>query len=134
MNNIEEGLKRRIGSNYLIGCFTIKKDGRTCFTDIRGGEGDLVNIPSLGDDLEIEYTGKPLEVGVFYSFNWHLSDGLYYFLLFYFIYEVFCLKSYDFIIYSDSVGLIACMVTYYIVISYNDDKRINSYLSPTSHS
>ena len=29
MNNIEEGLKRRIGSNYLIGCFTIKKDGRT---------------------------------------------------------------------------------------------------------
>lgn len=27
MNNIEEGLKRRIGSNYLIGCFTIKKMG-----------------------------------------------------------------------------------------------------------
>lgn len=74
MNNIEEGLKRRIGSDYLIGCFTIKEDGKTCFTDIRGEEGDLVNIPSLGEDLEIEYTEEPLEVGVFYSFNWHLSD------------------------------------------------------------
>lgn len=74
MNIKEQGIRKRIGSDHLIGCFMQRTDGSTCFTDIRGGEGDLVNIPSLGDDLEIEYTGKPLELGVFYSFNWHLSD------------------------------------------------------------
>ena len=74
MNINEQGIRKRIGSNHLIGCYTIRPDGSSCFTDIRGGEGDLINIPSLGDDIEIEYNGKPLEVGVFYSFNWHLSD------------------------------------------------------------
>lgn len=74
MNIKEQGIRKRIGSDHLIGCFTQRSNGSTCFTDIRGGEGDLVNISSLGDDLEIEYTGKPLEVGMFYSFNWHLSD------------------------------------------------------------
>ena len=74
MNINEQGIRKRIGSDHLIGCFMQRNDGSNCFTDIRGGEGDLVNIPSLGEDLEIEYTGKPLEVGVFYSFNWHLSD------------------------------------------------------------
>ena len=34
----------------------------------------MVNFPSLGENLEIEYKGKTLELGVFYSFNWHLSD------------------------------------------------------------
>lgn len=74
MNNKEQGIRKRIGSDYLIGCFKQRENGSTCFTDIRGGEGDLVNIQSLGDDLEIEYTGKTLEIGEFYSFNWHLSD------------------------------------------------------------
>lgn len=73
MNINEQGIRKRIGSDHLIGCYTQRKDGSTCFTDIRGGEGDLVNIPSLGEDFEIEYTGKPLDVGVFYSFNWHLT-------------------------------------------------------------
>ena len=75
MNINEQGIRKRIGSDYLIGCFTIRKDGSACFTDIRGGEGDLVNIPSLGEDLEVDYTGSPLEVGTFYSFYWHLSDA-----------------------------------------------------------
>ncbi len=75
MNINEQGIRKRIGSDILIGCYTQRTDGSTCFTDIRGGEGDLVNIPSLGEDLEVEYTGKSLEVGVFYSFNWHLSDS-----------------------------------------------------------
>ena len=75
MNINEQGIRKRIGSDFLIGCYTQRTDGSTCFTDIRGGEGDLVNIPSLGEDLEVEYTGKSLEVGVFYSFNWHLSDS-----------------------------------------------------------
>ncbi len=75
MNINEQGIRKRIGSDYLIGCYTIRPNGSTCFTDIRGGEGDLVNIPSLGEDIEVEYSGKTLEVGVFYSFNWHLSDA-----------------------------------------------------------
>ena len=74
MNINEQGIRKRIGSDHLIGCYTQRSDGSQWFTDIRGGEGDLVNIPALGDDIVIEYTGKPLEVGVFYSFNWHLSD------------------------------------------------------------
>lgn len=75
MNINEQGIRKRIGSDHLIGCYSKRKDGSFCFTDIRGGEGDLINIPSLGDNLEIEYKGKSLEVGVFYSFNWHLSDN-----------------------------------------------------------
>ena len=74
MNITEQGIRKRIGSDLLIGCYTQRANGSTCFTDIRGSEGDIVNIPSLGEDIEVEYTGKPLEVGVFYSFNWHLSD------------------------------------------------------------
>ena len=61
MNIKEQGIRKRIGSDVLIGCFTKRANASTCFTDIRGGEGDLVNIPSLGEELEIEYKGnKPL--------------------------------------------------------------------------
>ena len=74
MNLKEQGIRKRIGSDYIIGCYTQLEDGSTCFTDIRGGEGDLIYIPSLGEDIVVEYTGKPLKVGVFYSFTWHLSD------------------------------------------------------------
>ena len=71
----EQGIRKRIGSDHLIGCYSKRPDGSSYFSDIRGGEGDLINIPSLGEDLEIEYTGKPLKEGVFYSFNWHLSES-----------------------------------------------------------
>lgn len=74
MNINEQGIRKRVGSDYLIGCYTQRCDGCFCFTDIRGGEGDLVNIPILGEYLEIEYTEKTLEVGAFYKFNWYLSD------------------------------------------------------------
>ena len=75
MKNIEEGLRRRIGSDHLLGCYTIKENGKAYFTDIRGGEGDLVKNPFTPDyDLEVEYNGPILEVGVFYSFLWHLQE------------------------------------------------------------
>lgn len=71
----EEGLRRRIGSNNLIGCYTKKDNGSTCFTDIRGGEGDLVQNPLTSEfDLEVEYNGPKLEIGTFYSFEWHLIN------------------------------------------------------------
>lgn len=71
----EEGLRRRIGSNNLIGCYKKKDNGATYFTDIRGGEGDLIQNPlTSGFDIEIEYNGPELEIGTFYSFEWHLAN------------------------------------------------------------
>lgn len=74
MNIKEQGIRRRIGSDYIIGCFTQRTNGTFCFKDLRGGEGNLVNISTWGEDPEIDYVGTPLEVGVFYKFDWHLSD------------------------------------------------------------
>lgn len=74
MNINEQGIRRRIGSDYIIGCFTQRTNGSFCFKDLRGGEGNLVNISTWGEDPEIDYVGTPLEVGVFYKFDWHLSD------------------------------------------------------------
>lgn len=72
----EEGLRRRIGSDYLIGCYTINDDGTACFTDIRGGEGDIVRDPKdEQSDIIIKCDDKSLEEGVFYYFQWKLSDS-----------------------------------------------------------
>ena len=52
----EKGLRRRIGSAKLIGCYTQKDNGYTCFSDIRGEEGDMVkNLQSSQYDLELDY-------------------------------------------------------------------------------
>ena len=72
----EEGLRRRIGSDFLIGCYTINDDGTACFTDIRGGEGDIVRDPKdEQSDITIKCDDKSLEEGVFYHFQWKLSDS-----------------------------------------------------------
>lgn len=68
----EQGLRRRIGTEKLLGCFTVNSDGRAYFTDIRGEEGDRVSVPWT-DDLQIPYSGKHLNEGEFYSFAWHLE-------------------------------------------------------------
>ena len=31
MKNIEEGLRRRIGSDHLLGCYTIKENGKALY-------------------------------------------------------------------------------------------------------
>ena len=73
----EEGLRRQIGSYNMIGCYTRKNNGCTCFTDIRGVEGNLVKNPLTSEyDLEIEYNESELEFGEFYSFAWHLSNDV----------------------------------------------------------
>ena len=73
----EEGLRRQIGSDNMIGCYTRNNNGSTCFTDIRGVEGNLVKNPLTSEyDLEIEYNGSELEFGEFYSFAWHLSNDV----------------------------------------------------------
>lgn len=75
IQDIEEGIRRRTGTEHLIGCFCIK-DGKSFFNDIRGGQGDVVDYPQIKDPrFAIEYNGKKkLTEGEFYSFNWHLVD------------------------------------------------------------
>ncbi len=69
----EKGLRDRLSSDKLIGCFHISKDVKGFFNDIRGGEGELVEIPGL-DDVTIEYQSAELKDGVFYSFLWRVSS------------------------------------------------------------
>ena len=71
----EERLRQNIGSTNLIGCYTKNNDGSTCFTDIRGEEGNSVENPLTSEyDLKIEYNGPELELNTFYSFAWHLKN------------------------------------------------------------
>ncbi len=75
MGKNEIGLRKRIGSDFLIGCYGISEKGTGVFTDIRGEEGDLVKNPlDESAELIVEYHGKALEQGVFYSFRWHLEN------------------------------------------------------------
>lgn len=69
----EKGLRDRLSSDKLIGCFHVSNDGNGFFNDIRGGEGELVEIPGL-DDVTIEYRSTELKEGIFYSFLWHVSS------------------------------------------------------------
>lgn len=69
----EQGLRRRIGTDKLIGCYTLDSDGNALFTDIRGEQGDCVSLQGV-DELQVQYKGSALEIGAFYSFAWHLED------------------------------------------------------------
>lgn len=69
----EQGLRRRIGTDKLIGCYTIASNGDRMFTDIRGEQGDCVTLPGI-DELKIAYMGSTLKAGEFYSFAWHLEE------------------------------------------------------------
>lgn len=69
----EKGLRDRLSSDKLIGCYHVSNDGKGCFNDIRGAEGELVEIPGL-DELTIEYHNDILKEGAFYSFLWRVSS------------------------------------------------------------
>ena len=70
----EQGLRKRIGSDYLIGCYTFTDNKKSYFTDIRGGEGDVVKNPvSDTAELVVEYHDDKLVPGNFYSFRWNLN-------------------------------------------------------------
>ena len=47
LQEVEEGIRRRTGTENLIGCFCVK-DGKPFFNDIRGGEGDVAFGPVAG--------------------------------------------------------------------------------------
>ncbi len=75
MSEKEESIRNGIGSDYIIGCYQKNDDGTACFVDIRGDEGELLDIPEIGDDnLVIPYTDSTLEVGCFYRFRWTLQE------------------------------------------------------------
>ncbi len=75
MSAKEEGLRRRIGSDYIIGSYQRRDDGTAYFSDIRGMEGDLVKLPDLGNTaLEVSCSDQNLEVGQFYQFQWKLME------------------------------------------------------------
>lgn len=75
LQEVEQGIRMRTGTENLIGCFCTK-DGKSFFNDIRGGQGEVVDNAIIKDpEFAIEYNGsKQLTVGEFYSFNWHLED------------------------------------------------------------
>ena len=69
----EQGLRRRIGTKKLLGCYTISPDGNAYFSDIRGEEGDRVTV-QWTENLVIPFNGETLKEGEFYSFSWHLEE------------------------------------------------------------
>lgn len=74
ITKLEDRLKKRIGSDLLIGCYT-KDNGSARFTDIRGVEGEVVSLSDLkGHKIEIPYTDKILKENEFYTFHWHVED------------------------------------------------------------
>lgn len=76
MTTKEEGLRRRIGSDQIIGCYHLDSNGLAYFNDIRGVEGDLVKLPGTeGEELTISCDDLSLEQGVFYSFRWLLDES-----------------------------------------------------------
>lgn len=69
----EQGIRRRIGTDKLIGQYNIDDNGNYIFSDIRGEEGDRVELPGV-EDLRIGYAQECLKLGSFYSFDWHLVE------------------------------------------------------------
>lgn len=69
----EQGIRRRIGTDKLIGQYNIDDNGNYIFSDIRGEEGDRVELPGV-EDLKIGYAQEGLTLGSFYSFDWHLVE------------------------------------------------------------
>ena len=75
MSEKEESIRNGIGSEYIIGCYQKNDDGTACFVDIRGDEGELLDIPEIGDeDIVIPYDDIKLEVGCFYRFRWKMQE------------------------------------------------------------
>lgn len=71
MSEKEESIRTSIGSDYIIGCYHKSDDGSYCFVDIRGEEGEILDIPEFEDeDIKIPSIDSSLEIGSFYRFQW----------------------------------------------------------------
>lgn len=74
MATLKENIRRRTGSEYLIGCYT-EKEGRKYFEDIRGIDGEPITAQGIdGKTLEIPIEDSSLDKNTFYSFKWDVLN------------------------------------------------------------
>ena len=73
MELFEQGIRQRLSSEYLIGCY-FETESIKGFKDIRGGEGEPIEIDGI-DEIIISYEGAKLIEGEYYRFNWTVPVG-----------------------------------------------------------
>ena len=73
MELFEQGIRHRLSSDQLIGCFFIEGAKRG-FKDIRGTDGDPIEVEG-NEDFFVDYDQKNLIEGEYYSFNWTVPQG-----------------------------------------------------------
>lgn len=69
----EQGLRRRAGSDFLIGRYSRNENGQYCITDVRGEKGNVLDFENQSE-VEILYENDKLQQGAFYRFKWGLDD------------------------------------------------------------
>ena len=74
MATLKDNIQRRTGSEYLIGCYTVKKVSKY-FEDIRGIDGEPITAKGIdGKTLEIPFEDSSLDKNTFYSFKWDVLN------------------------------------------------------------
>ena len=74
MEPFEQGLRQRLTTNQLLGCYAVSEEtGKGFFKDIRGGEGEVFEIDN--EDIIIPYDDSSLIPGEFYGFDWRIRPG-----------------------------------------------------------
>lgn len=73
MELFEQGIRQRLSSERLIGCYFVAGSLRG-FKDIRGGEGEPIEVEGI-DEIIASYDDEILVDGEYYSFNWTVPSG-----------------------------------------------------------
>ena len=73
MELFEQGIRQRLSSDRLIGCYFVS-EAKCGFKDIRGSEGEPIEIEGV-QELTIDYDEKELVEGEYYTFNWTVPMG-----------------------------------------------------------
>lgn len=73
MELFEQGIRQRLSSEQLIGCYFVSGSLRG-FKDIRGGEGEPIEVEGM-DEIIVSYDDEFLVDGEYYSFNWTVPSG-----------------------------------------------------------
>lgn len=74
MELFEQGLRQRLTTEQLLGCYAISEEtGKGFFKDIRGGEGEVFEIGD--EEIIIPYHDNSLIPGEFYGFDWRIRPG-----------------------------------------------------------
>lgn len=73
MELFEQGIRQRLSSERLIGCYFISGSLKG-FKDIRGGEGEPIEVEGM-DEITVYYDDEILVDGEYFSFNWTVPSG-----------------------------------------------------------